>query len=82
MLVFVAPFFDRLKNSVYFLRAISGVFTSFVGLLLFVFFKFATAVPWDIARILRGLATLAALIHKVDILYIVLAGAVISVFIL
>jgi len=80
-LVIVAPFFDRLKNSVYFLRAIDGVFASFVGLLLYVCFKFATTVPWDIARTLLGLATLAALIRKVDILYIVLAGAVISVFI-
>jgi len=82
MLVIVAPFFDRLKNSVYFLRAIDGIFASFVGLLLYVCFKFATTVPWDIARILLGLAALAALIRKVDILYIVLAGAVISVFIL
>jgi len=82
MLVIVAPFFDRLKNSVYFLRAIDGGFASFVGLLLYVCFKFATTVPWDIARILLGLAALAALIRKVDILYIVLAGAFISVFIL
>jgi chromate transporter len=82
MLVIVAPFFDRLKNSVYFLRAIDGVFASFVGLLLFVCFKFATTVPWDVARILLGIAALAALIRKVDILYIVLAGAVVSVFIL
>jgi chromate transporter len=82
MLVIVAPFFDRLKNSAYFLRAIDGVFASFVGLLLFVCFKFATTVPWDVARILLGLAALAALIRKVDILYIVLAGAVVSVFIL
>jgi chromate transporter len=82
MLVIVAPFFDKLKNSVYFLRAIDGVFASFVGLLLYVCFKFATTVPWDIARILLGLAALAALIRKVDILYIVLAGAAISVFIM
>ncbi len=82
MLVIVAPFFDRLKNSVYFLRAIDGVVASVVGLLLLVCFKFATTVPWDSARILLGLAALAALIRKVDILYIVLAGAVISVFIL
>jgi chromate transporter len=82
VLVIVAPFFDRLKNSVYFLRAIDGVFASFVGLLLYVCFKFSTTVPWDIARILLGLAALVALIRKVDILYIVLAGAVISVFLL
>jgi chromate transporter len=82
MLVIVAPFFDRLKTSAYFLRAIDGVFASFVGLLLYVCFKFATTVPWDIPRIVLGLAALAALIRKVDILYIVLAGAVISVFIM
>jgi chromate transporter len=82
VLVIVAPFFDRLKNSVYFVRVIDGVFASFVGLLLYVCFKFAATVPWDIVRILLGLAALAALIRKVDILYIVLAGAAISVFIM
>jgi chromate transporter len=82
VLVVVAPFFDRLKNSVHFLRAIDGVFASFTGLLLYVCFKFATTVPWDVARIVLGLAALVALIRKVDILYIVLAGAVISLFIL
>jgi len=82
MLIIVAPFFDRLKNSVYFMKAIDGIFVSFVGLLLFVCIKFTTTVPWDIARILLGLAALTALLRKVDILYIVLAGAVISVFIL
>jgi chromate transporter len=64
------------------LGAIDEVFAFFVGLLLYVCFKFATTVPWDIARVLVGLAALAALIRKVGILYIVLAGAAISVFIL
>jgi chromate transporter len=82
MVITVAPFFDRLKNSVYFMRAIDGIFASFVGLLLFVCIKFAMAVPWDILRILLGLAALTALLRKVDILYIVPVGAVISVFIL
>jgi len=81
MLITVAPFFDRLKNSVYFMRAIDGIFASFVGLLLFVCIKFAITVPWDILRILFGLTVLIALFRKVDILYIVPVGAVISVFI-
>jgi chromate transporter len=81
MLITVAPFFDRLKNSVYFMKAIDGIFASFVGLLLFVCIKFAIAVPWDFIRILLGLAALTALLRKVDILYIVPVGAVISVFI-
>lgn len=82
MVITVAPFFDRLKNSVYFMKAIDGIFASFVGLLLFVCIKFAMTVPWDVIRILLGLAALTALLRKVDILYIVLVGAVTSVIIL
>jgi len=79
LVVTVAPFFQRLKNSLYFMRAIDGIFASFVGLLLFVCIKFAMAVPWDLIRVMLGLAALAALVRKVDILYIVAAGAIISV---
>ncbi len=82
LVVIIAPFFNRLKNSAYFMRAIEGIFASFVGLLLYVFIKFTMTVPWDVIRILLGLAALAALLRKVDTLYIVLAGAVISVFVL
>jgi chromate transporter len=82
MVITVAPFFDRLKNSVYFMKAIDGIFASFVGLLLFVCIKFAMTVPWDFLRILLGLAALTALLRKVDILYIVLVGAAVSVVIL
>ena len=79
MVLIVAPIFDRLRSSPYFARVINGIFASFVGLLLFVFVKFAAAVPWDVVRILLGLAAFVALIRKVDILYIVPAGAILSV---
>lgn len=79
MVVTVAPIFDRLRSSPYFTRAIDGIFASFVGLLIFVFLKFVLAVPWDVLRIVLGLASLAALMRKVDILYIVPAGAALSV---
>jgi chromate transporter len=82
MVITVAPFFDRLKTSVYFMKVINGIFASFVGLLVFVCIKFAMNVPWDVIRILLGLVALAALLRKVDILYIVPLGAVISVFVL
>jgi len=82
MVITIAPFFDRLKNSIYFTKAIDGIFASFVGLLLYVCIKFAIAVPWDIVRILLCLATLTALLRKVNILYIVPIGAVISAFLL
>jgi len=79
MVVTIAPFFDRLRTSPYFAKAIDGILASFVGLLIYVLIKFALAIPWDVVRIILGLATLAALIRKVDILYIVPAGAVLSV---
>jgi chromate transporter len=49
-----------------------------VGLLLYVAIRFAVAVPWDFFRILLVLASLAALIRKVDLMYIVVIGAALS----
>lgn len=81
MVIALTPVFDRLKASRYFLGATKGVLASFVGLLFFVSVKFALAVPWDIIRALLVFTSFAALIKKVDILYVVLLTAVISVFI-
>ncbi len=55
LVVAVAPIFDRLRSSPYFGRITDGILASFVGLLLFVLIKFATAVPWDLLRIIIGL---------------------------
>ncbi|MBU4319613.1 MAG: chromate efflux transporter [Nitrospinae bacterium] len=82
ILIVVSPFFDRLRRSPYFLNATKGILASFVGLLLFVTVKFALAVPWDIMKAIFGFAALIALFMKVDILHVVLIGAVISVFML
>ena len=81
MVVAVTPFFDRLKTSRYFLRAIKGILASFAGLLFYVAVKFGLAVPWDAARTAFGFAALIALVRKTNILYVVLAGAVVSFFI-
>jgi chromate transporter len=78
MVVAIAPVFDRLRSSPYFARVINGILASFVGLLLFVFLKFASAVPWDFVRAILGLAAFIALIRKVDILYIIPVGAILS----
>jgi chromate transporter len=82
VLVITMPVFDRLKSSVYFVGATRGIFASFVGLLFFVTLTFALAVPWDSIRIIMGLAALGALVRGVDILYVVLISAVISIFLL
>ena len=79
ILVIINPVFDRLKASPLFLKATKGILASFVGLLLYVLIKFALAVPWDLPRIVLGIAALAALFKKVDILYVVLIGSIISI---
>lgn len=81
MVITITPIMDKLKSSIYFLKATKGILASFVGLLLFVTFKFSLAVHWDILKVLLGLAVLAALLKKVDLLYVVLASAALSVFI-
>jgi chromate transporter len=75
----VTPYFDRLRNSVYFAGAIRAILCSFVGLLLTVTFRFASNISWDIPRVLLATAAFVALLLKVEILWIVLVGTVISV---
>ncbi len=78
LVILTAPFFNRLKSSAVFLKGTQGVLASFVGLLLFVVIRFSFAVPWDFFRVILVLVALAALLKKVDLLYIVLIGAGIS----
>jgi chromate transporter len=78
----VTPYFDRLRNSAYFAGAIRAILCSFVGLLLTVTFRFASNIPWDFPRVSLAVAAFVALLLKVEILWIVLVGTVISVFFL
>ena len=78
LVVLTAPFFNRLKGSAVFSKATQGVLASFVGLLLFVVIRFSLAVPWNLFRVLIVLGSLIALFKKVDLLYIVLIGAALS----
>jgi chromate transporter len=75
----VSPFFDRLRASPYFNKAIGGVLCSFVGLLFTVIFRFAGNVQWNFQLILLASAALIALLLKVDILWVVGIGLIISV---
>ncbi len=81
ILVTTAPIFDRFKASVFYHGAVRGVLASFVGLLLFVTLRFASAVPWDVARLAVTCGLFVLLIKRVDIVYVVLAAAAVSVFI-
>lgn len=80
ILVISETYFNRLKKSSYFNSAVEGILASFAGLLFYLTINFAMVIHWDIARILLGAAALVALLWKIDILYVVLAGGIISVF--
>ncbi len=82
MLVGTVPYFDRLRSSPYFHRCLSGILASFVGLLLSVTIQFALGVSWDIPRVVLAGAALAALLFRVDVLWVVLVGIVLSLVIL
>jgi chromate transporter len=82
IVVGIVPYFDRLRSSPYFKKVITGILCSFVGLLLTVTIRFALDIPWDVSRILLSGAAFVALILKVDILWVVLIGTVISLIIL
>jgi chromate transporter len=82
MVVGVTPYYDRLRRSAHFNRAISGVLSSFVGLLLSVTVSFGSNVPWDAWRVFLAVAALAALLLRVQITWVVLAGTAISVLVL
>jgi chromate transporter len=82
MVVGIVPYFDRLRSLPYFNKVIIGILCSFVGLLLAVTIRFALNIPWNFPRILLSGAAFVALILKVDILWVVLIGTVISLIVL
>ncbi len=82
MLMIASPFFDSFKEFTVFKRAMRGVLASFVGLLLAVFVSFFMAIKWGPAPVLVGGAAFLALYKGIDILWVVLAAAALSVFIL
>jgi chromate transporter len=79
ILVGITPYFERLRSSPYFNKAIHGILCSFVGLLISVVGYFSANVHWDAMRLILFTATFIALYLKVDILWVVLVGTAISV---
>jgi chromate transporter len=80
MVTGIAPYFERLRSSVLFQKAVAGVLCGFVGLLASVTLKFGLDIHWDLAHALLSLASLVALLLKVDILWVFLAGTTLSIF--
>jgi chromate transporter len=81
LLTLIVPYFDRLQRSLYFRKVITGILCSFVGLILSVTIQFAGNINWDYFHIILASAAFIALFFKADILWVVLGGAVLSIFI-
>jgi len=82
MVIALAPVFDKLRASPYFRKAIGGILCSFVGLLLTVTIRFAGNVHWDMSSIILASTALGALLLKVDILWVVIVGTIVSVIVM
>ncbi len=82
VLLLVTPWFDRIKGNTIFRQAMKGVLCSFVGLLVAVAIRFGMAVEWNITAAIISGAAFVALRYKIDILYVVLAGGVLSALLL
>jgi len=80
ILIGIAPWFDRLRSSPWFTRAIRGILCSFVGLLFTVTIRFALNIHWGWPHVVVAAGALLALFFKVDLLWVILAGAAISAF--
>jgi chromate transporter len=79
LVVGISPYFDRIRASSSFNKVIGGVLCSFVGLLFSVTIRFALNVHWDVSHLLLAICALFALLLKVDILWVVVIGTIISV---
>ena len=82
MVLLTVPYFDRMQKSPMFRRVLRAILASFVGLLLAVAINFGIAVQWTMPGVAIAVAAFVALRLKVDILWVVLAGGTLSVFVL
>jgi chromate transporter len=78
MIAGMVPYYDRLRSSPWFHRALRGILYSFVGLLLSVTIRFGLKVPWDAIRIILAGGVFAALFFNVKLIYPVIAGIAVS----
>lgn len=81
ILIGMVPYYDHLKSSVRFNRAVRGILCSFVGLLASVAFSFASNMTIDPTHVFMA-AGAFILLFKADLLWVILAGALVSVVLL
>ena len=78
ILMGIIPFFDRLKTYPQFNKVINGILCSFVGLLAVITYRFSIDIHWNLVNILFTLISFILLMRKIDVIWVVLAGILIS----
>ena len=80
ILMGIIPFFDKLRTYPQFNRVINGILCSFVGLLAVVSYRFTIGIHWNALHIAIALVAFILLLRKVDAIWIVLGGILVSMF--
>jgi chromate transporter len=82
MVIGVAPYFPVLRSSTRMSRAFGGIVSSFAGLLISVTILFGSQIPWNLPRVLIAGGAFIALMGKVRVHWVVLAGVLVSLLLL
>jgi chromate transporter len=82
MVIAVAPYFAWIRDSTTMSRAFGGIVASFSGLLISVTILFGSQIPWNLPRVLIGAGAFLALVAKVKVSWVVIAGILISLILL
>jgi chromate transporter len=80
ILMGIIPFFDKLRSYPQFNKVINGILCAFVGLLAIVAYHFTIDIHWNFVRILFAAAAFVLLMRKVDVIWIIIGGAILSLF--
>jgi chromate transporter len=78
LVIVTAPFFARLNAYPLFRKAFNGILCSFVGLLVITAVRLGLAVPWTVPYAIMAAVAFAALMLRVDLIWIIIFGAVLS----
>ncbi len=80
ILMGIIPFFDKLRSYPQFNKVINGILCSFVGLLTIITYRFTIGIHWNPINILFTLVAFILLVLKVDVIWVILGGVLLSIF--
>jgi chromate transporter len=79
ILMGIIPFFDKLRSYPQFNKVINGILCSFVGLLTIITYRFTIGIHWNPINILFTLVAFILLVLKVDVIWVILGGVLLSI---